>query len=393
MQLTEHDAKALLAARGIPVPSGRRCTTPDEAGSAAASLGGPAVVKAQVPAGRRGKAGGIRFAAGADEARAHAAALLGSLLGGYRVGSVRVEERLPVEREYYAAVLTDVSGAEGRPLVLFSTAGGVDVEELLASGSASLAQVHVDPCFGLHAYQARGLVQRAAAPREHADALAATLQRMYAAYWELDAELVELNPLAVTPDGRVVALDAKVRIDGNALFRHPELPARMREEEGELAALAAERGLRYVDLDGDIGIISNGAGLTMATMDLIALHGARPANFLDTGDRILHEGMADSLDIVRRRPGLKVVLINIFAGGPRCDDIAKKLVAALEGYPDWRLPLVVTLQGRLAEAGRDYLRAHPHPAVHWADDTEAAVALAVRIARGEEPRHEHPAGP
>ena len=383
MRLLEYQAKDLLSAYGVPFPERVLCRDPHDVVDAYARLavripvGAGVVLKAQVPSGRRGKGGGVRFAAGSKETSRAAGELFGMTLQGVPVTEVLLEERVAIAAEYYLGVLTDTSPTWNCPLVMFSSRGGMEVEELAAQTPELIAQVHADPAYGLHGYQARDVARLAEGTAELRPQLVEVILAAYRAYWENDAELVEINPLAVAVDGRVVALDAKITIDNSARYRHPGLKgAEMHSAEARAAAL----GLSYVELDGDIGLISNGAGLTMATMDHIGLLGGRPANFMDTGERILRNGIDDGLTLLAEKPGIRVILINVFGGGVRCDVIAEKIVEALRSRPGFPIPVVATLNGRNAEAGRSMLAQAALPGVYVLSTVDEAVDEAVRLA-------------
>jgi succinyl-CoA synthetase beta subunit len=383
MRLLEHQAKDLLSAYGVPFPERVLCRDRDEVVDAYARLvvripvGAGVVLKAQVPSGRRGKGGGIRFAAGSAEASRAAGELFGMTLQGVPVTEVLLEERVAIAAEYYLGVLTDTSPAWDCPLVMFSSRGGMEVEELAAQAPEEIVQVHADPAYGLHGYQARDVVRLAGAAAKLRPHLAEVVLAAYRAYWENDAELVEINPLAVAADGRVLALDAKITIDNSARYRHPDLKGAVIHS---VEARAAALGLSYVELDGDIGLMSNGAGLTMATMDQIGLLGGHPANFMDTGERILRNGIDDGLTLLAEKRGVKVILINVFGGGVRCDVIAEKIVEALRRRPGFPIPVVAALNGRNAEAGRSILARDAPPGVHVLPTVDEAVVEAVRLA-------------
>lgn len=381
MKLLEHQAKALLARYGVPVPRGRVLNSASQVPSVWDELtaeGQGLVLKAQVPTGRRGKAGGVVVTHNLEEAQEVAARLLGTKVAGFEVGELLAEELVPTNKELYVSVLTDTSPASPWPLIMVSAAGGIEVEELLERSPELLHRTHADPAYGLHAYQARELARKLSLEPEVQGALVNVLGALYRAYWENDAELVEINPLAVTGEGTLVALDAKVSIDNAARFRHPDLRG---AEIESVESRAASMGLSYVQLDGDIGLISNGAGLTMATMDHLALLGGRPANFLDTGERILRGGIPDGLGILLANPNVKVVLINVFGGGVRCDVIAEKIVEAVKSLPEGHVPIVVTLHGRNDTLGREIVRQAELAGVEITDTIEEALVTAVALAQ------------
>jgi succinyl-CoA synthetase beta subunit len=387
MRLLEHQAKELLGGYGVPLPQRALCRDLAEVAAAYARLvvripvGSGVVLKAQIPSGRRGRAGGVRFASSSAEAVRVAGELLDSQLLGYTVAEITLEERVAVAAELYLGVLTDTSSDWSSPLVMFSSEGGVEIEDLAARAPELILRTHADPAYGLHPYQCRDLVRRAGVPPEAQASLVDVIMAAYRAYSENDAELVELNPLAIATDGRVLALDAKVTIDNSARYRHPDL----KEAGSDSAeARAAALGLSYVELDGNIGLISNGAGLTMATMDHIGVLGGRPANFMDTGERILRNGIDDGLSLLAAKPGVDVVLINVFGGGVQCDVIAGKIIEALAKRPQFSLPLVVSLNGRNAEIGRRILSESAPAGVYVLPTVDEAVAESVRLAGRDE---------
>ena len=382
MKLLEHQATALFASYGIPIPEGRVCRTAAEVESAYEMVGPEVVLKAQVPAGRRGKEGGIWLGSGVEGALAEARRLLSSHIRGYPVKELLMEERVAVERELYLSVLTDTAGGRNCPMVMVSPEGGVDIEELASTDPASLHTVHVDPCYGLLPYQARRIVRASGlSPGLHAE-MVRIMEALYRAYIAHDAELVEINPLVVAASGderRLLALDAKMSIDNAATYRHPEIEG---AEVESVETYAASLGLSYVELDGTVGLISNGAGLTMATMDHLALLGASPANFLDTGERILRGGVPDAFGILLANPRVKVILINIFGGGVRCDVIAQKLIEAAAGLPEGHPPVVVSLNGRNDEEGRRMLADAALSGVEVYPTIDEAIATAAAQGAG-----------
>lgn len=404
MKMLEHQAKRLLAGYGVPVPKGVVCRTEAEAGAAWETLAEPArqsaagseqaegldrtvaphglVLKAQVPSGKRGKGGGILVARSAAEAREAVTHLLASEVCGFPVSEVLAEQLQPAGRELYLSVLTGTAPSNPRPMVMLSAAGGMEIEDLARESPRSIHTVHVDPAYGLLPYQARGLACRMGLDSATQAQLVKIMAAAYRAYWESDAELVEINPLAVLASGELVALDAKVTIDNAAHYRHPELEgARIDSVETRAAAL----GLSYVELEGDIGLISNGAGLTMATMDHLALLGGRPANFLDTGERVLRGGIPDGLGLLLANPAVRVVLINIFGGGVRCDVIAERIVEAVRALPVGHVPIVASLHGRNDAVGREMLAQAALPGVSVLPTIEEALQEAVRLSREPAP--------
>ncbi|HLH65178.1 MAG TPA: ADP-forming succinate--CoA ligase subunit beta [Solirubrobacteraceae bacterium] len=378
MDLLEHQGKRLLARHGLPVSPGRLASDVAGAVAAAEQLGYPCAVKAQVPTGGRGKAGGIRLASDREQARAHAEAILGMSIGGHAVQSVWVEAGAQVARELYAAVLLD-RGARS-PMAILSARGGIDIEELAASEPGAIARLHVDPLLGLQDFHGRLLAVRAGAPRELLGPLASVLRGLYRVFASEEATLVEVNPLAVTADGSLLALDAKVTLDDNAAFRHPdhaELRAQLPRDPQE--AMAAERGLTYVKLDGEVGILGNGAGLVMATLDLVAQVGGRPANFLDAGGGSKADAIEAAVEVILSDEKVRAVLFNIFGGITRCDEVARGLIEAHRRLRP-RVPFVVRLDGTNDREGRELLRAAGLEGMHVEETMEAAARRAVALA-------------
>lgn len=350
MDLYEYQGKQLFATQGIPVPDGEVAETPEAARAAAERIGGRVVVKAQVQVGGRGKAGGIKVADTPEEAETHAAAILGMDIKGHTVHQVWIEAASDIEREYYASITFD-RGAK-KPLVMLSAAGGIDIEEVAATRPGELARLHVDPLTGFQAHHGRWLAYHAKIDPAAIRDVVSVLERLYAGFISLDAMLMEINPLILTTDGRVIALDAKVTIDGNALGRHPEM-ASFQESGAEdpQERMARERGVTYVKLDGDVGILGNGAGLVMSTLDVVALAGGRPANFLDAGGGSKADDVVTALEVLLSDDKVKALLVNIFGGITRCDEVAEGLLTALDRLGA-TLPIVVRLDGTNEEEGR-----------------------------------------
>jgi succinyl-CoA synthetase beta subunit len=381
MDLLEHQAKDLFRRFGIPVPDGRVAASPAAAERVAARLGGRVVVKAQVPVGGRGKAGGIRVAEDPAAARRAAADILGMTIKGHRVRRVLVERADEIRAELYASFMLDRSAKAY--LGMASAKGGVDIEEVAASEPEAVARVHVSPLTGLRPFHLRRLVLGARLPAEARAGAERLLERMFAFLLDWDASLVEVNPMALTADGRVIALDAKVSLDDNAAYRHPEyerLFARLPMPRQE--RLAKARGLNYVKLDGEIGIIGNGAGLTMSTLDVVAGAGGRPANFLDIGGGANAETMAAGIDLILADRKVRALVVNIFGGITRCDEVARGILGALERLPGLTVPLVVRLDGTNAPEGRRILEEARHPNVVMAPTMLEAAARAVELAAG-----------
>ena len=361
MRVHEYQAKSILSKAGVPVPRGRAASTPEEAHEVALELGGAVVVKAQVHAGGRGKAGGVKVVSSAEEARQAAASLLGTRLvtaqtgpEGVPVGSVLVEEALQIQREMYAGMVID--GAAQGVVVMASEAGGMDIEEVAESTPDKLLRVAVDPLMGLMPHQGRSLAYGLGVNSDLVPAVAALLTNSYRVFQDNDCSLVELNPLVQTEDGRVLAADAKMSFDDDALFRHPgnrELvdPAQL----DPLEARAGESSISYVKLEGNVGCMVNGAGLAMATMDVTTEAGASPANFLDVGGGADEEKVAQALKIIFSDSTVKTVLVNIFGGILRCDVVAQGILTAAGAVPEAVRPMVVRMLGTNAEEGRRML--------------------------------------
>jgi succinyl-CoA synthetase beta subunit len=379
LDLHEFQGKELFRRFGIPVSEGRLATSPGEARAAAEELGCPVVVKAQVLTGGRGKAGGIKLAETPADAEARAGEILGMDIRGHTVTKVWVERAAEIEREYYLSITFDRSAKKA--LLIFTTQGGVDIEEVAASSPEALVRLHVDPLEGCHPWHARRLVYEAgvADPSEQKQ-IAAIVAKLYDAFVGCEATLCEINPLIVTPDGEVRALDAKLTVDDNALFRHPDI-AEMRDVAAAdpLEALAREKGVTYVKLDGDVGVLGNGAGLTMATVDVVTFAGGRPADFCDLGGGGDAQGVVDALDVIVRDPQVRSIFFNIFGGITRCDEVARGILQAVEQMAI-ELPIVVRLDGTNAEEGRRLLREAAAENVHaeatMLDGARRAVELA-----------------
>jgi succinyl-CoA synthetase beta subunit len=353
VDLLEYQGKQLFARHGVPVPSGRPAETVDEAVAAADAIGYPCVVKAQVQIGGRGKLGGIKVAKERDEARQHADAILGMDIRGLRVHEVWIEEASEIEAEYYASIVFDRSAKA--PLILFSTRGGVDIEQVAEEDPGAIASLHVDPLLGFQQFQGRRLAFEAGIDADLVRPLTALLRNLYEAFVGEDAMLIEVNPLIVTPERELRALDAKVTLDGNALFRHPDNAAlRNPSAEDAQEQMAKERGLTYVKLDGDIGILGNGAGLVMSTLDVVAQAGGRPANFLDAGGGSKADAIVAAVEVILSDAKVRAVLFNIFGGITRCDEVARGLIEAFERVQP-RVPFVVRLDGTNDEEGRQLL--------------------------------------
>ena len=379
MDLYEYQGKQLFARHGIPVSAGRLATSPEEARAAAEELGGPVVVKAQVLTGGRGKAGGIKLAADADEAQARAGEILGLDIRGHVVRRLWIEQASEIAKEYYLSVTFD--RGEKKLLLMFTTQGGVDIEEVAAKSPDALVRLHVDPLEGFHPWQARRLVYGAAvSDAKEQKQIAAIVGKLYEAFIECDAMLCEINPLIVTPEGEVRALDSKFTVDDNALYRHPDI-AEMRDVEAAdpLESLAREKQVTYVKLDGEVGVLGNGAGLTMSTVDVVTFAGGRPANFCDLGGGGDAEGVVDALEVITRDPQVKAIFFNIFGGITRCDEVARGILQALDRI-EIDYPIVVRLDGTNAEEGRRILAQAAPPNLHVEPTMLDAARRAVELA-------------
>src|SRR5438105_1532709 len=356
MDLFEYQGKQYFARFGIPVSPGGVADTVDEAVAQADRVGYPVVVKAQVQVGGRGKAGGIKLASNADEARTHARNILGMDIRGHTVHRLWIERASDIKREYYASFTLD-RGAR-KHLGMVSARGGVDIEQVAAEDPQAIARLHVNPVTGLSENEARKLVNEAGLDAEARSGAAEILMKLYRCFVEGDADLVEINPLVLTPDGRVHALDAKVSLDNNAEFRHPEWQEyKATEVLDERERLARSKGLQYIGLSGSVGIIANGAGLAMSTLDVVNQAGGPPANFLDVGGRAAANVMANALEVINTDLNVQSILINIFGGITRGDEVANGIVQALQRV-EIKAPIVIRIDGTNAEQAREILQAH-----------------------------------
>jgi len=378
MDLLEYMGKEVFARYDIPVSKGMICTTPDEAEDAAADIGGQVVVKAQVQVGGRGKAGGIQLADSPAQAREHASKILGMDIKGHTVERVWVEASTDIADEYYAAILLD--RREGRPLAMCSAEGGVDIEEVAERDPEAIRRIHIDPLVGFKAFHANYLVGTldAGARKGAAEIFA----KLYRAFVDGDCSLVEVNPLVLTTDGRVHALDAKVTVDDNAFFRHDDyLAYRDILVTDDQEKIAMEKDIAYVKLDGSVGVLGNGAGLVMSTLDVVNHAGGKPANFLDVGGGASADQISAALEIILGDPQVRSVLVNIFGGITRCDLVAQGIIEAL-GRVELKVPMVVRLDGTNAEAGRKLLADAQLDRVEAAPTMLQAAQLAVEHAGG-----------
>ena len=380
MNLHEYQAKRLFAEHGVPIPEGDVATTPEQARALARELGGKVVVKAQVLTGGRGKAGGVKLADDPDEAEEMARQILGMDIKGFTVHKVLIDRQAPgVRQEIYLAVLIDRE--KRRPMMMASAAGGMDIEEVAATTPEKIFRAHVDPNLGLRGYQTTYLAAGMDLPRDLWRDFHRVAVGLYESFVANDASLAEINPLMITGENKLLAVDGKMSIDDNALFRHPEL-AEMRDTEEEPPAEREARtnGLSYIKLDGEIGCMVNGAGLAMATMDIIKLHGGEPANFLDIGGNATPESVTAALRIILTDPNVKSVLFNIFGGIVRGDEVARGIVQALEQV-ETDVPMVVRLLGTNAEEGlRILAEADMETATKLTEAAQKAVAAAEKRA-------------
>jgi succinyl-CoA synthetase beta subunit len=379
MKLFEYEAKNIFSRYNLPVPKGWRARFPDEAKKLALEIGKPVVVKSQVLVAGRGKAGGIKFANNSDEAESATKELLGLEIKGTKVRSLLIEEKLDIKKEYFLSVAVDRSAK--CYTILASSEGGVDIEEVAEKYPEKIIRYRIDPIYGFNEYEARKIAKKLGFDGARLSQIASIAYKLARVAVDYDAELVEINPLVEDVNGNFVAADARIIVDDNSLFRHPELEQRMEEGEGELTALeieAKKRNLAYVDLDGDIGIMGNGAGLVMATLDLVQLYGGRPANFLDIGGGADVEATKSGLKIVLSKPSVKVVLINILGGITRCDEVAKGITETL-GELTVKKPLVIRIVGTREDEGKRVLS---DAGIKVLESMTEAVAEAVKIARG-----------
>jgi succinyl-CoA synthetase beta subunit len=379
VDLYEYQGKELFKRHGIPVSDGRLATTPDEAAAAASELGGQVVVKAQVLTGGRGKAGGIKLAEGPDDAREKAEQILGMDINGHVVRKLWIEKASDIANEYYLSLTFD-RGAK-KPLFMFTTEGGIDIEEVAEKTPEKLVRLHIDPFEGFQPWQGRRLIYGAGVEDANEQKqILSIVGKLYDTFVSNDALLTEINPLIVTPDGEVKALDSKFTVDDAALFRHPDI-AEMRDLEAvpPEERAAREKGVTYVKLDGEVGILGNGAGLVMSTLDVIALAGGRPANFCDLGGGGDAEGVVDALEVITADPQVKSIFFNVFGGITRCDEVARGILAALDRMTIEH-PIVVRLDGTNAEEGRAILDeaspANLHVEPTMLDAARRAVELA-----------------
>jgi succinyl-CoA synthetase beta subunit len=380
MDLLEYQGKQLFARHGVAVPAGVPASSVEDAVDAADAVGYPCVVKAQVQVGGRGKLGGIKVARDRHEALAHARAILGMDIRGLRVHEVWVEEASHIAAEYYASVILDRSAQAA--LVMLSTKGGMDIEAVAASDPGAIASLHVDPLLGLQDFHGRRLAFAAGVDADLVRPVSAMLAKLYEVYIGEEALLVEVNPLIVTPQRALRALDAKVTLDENALFRHPENAAlRNPAAEDPQERMAKERGLTYVKLDGDIGILGNGAGLVMSTLDVVTQAGGHPANFLDAGGGSKADAIVAAVEVILSDDKVRAVLFNIFGGITRCDEVARGLIEAFERVVP-AVPFVVRLDGTNDVEGRRLLAEAGLPGLHVEATMDGAAVRVVDLVAG-----------
>ncbi|HYD52494.1 MAG TPA: ADP-forming succinate--CoA ligase subunit beta [Gemmatimonadaceae bacterium] len=377
MNIHEYQAKELLRAEGVPIPPGEVATTPEQAEAIARRFGGAVVVKAQVHAGGRGKAGGVKLAKSPEEARARAQAILGMQIKGLTVEKVLVTAAADIASEAYVGIILD--RATKKPVFMVSPAGGIDIEEVAATTPEKILKLPVDTRFGLMGYQANRLGFFLFDDVKKVRAAARIMTQLYAAFMKNGASLAEINPLVVTPGDEVIALDAKISIDDNELDRHPELEA-LRDESAEAPSEvdARKANLTFIKLDGDVGCVVNGAGLAMATMDLVKYYGGEPANFLDIGGSSNPEKVVNALRIITADPNVKAILFNIFGGITRTDDVANGIVTATKQNP-LKVPIVIRLTGTNEEIAMQILKENGFSA---SSDMDEAVKQAVALAKG-----------
>ena len=384
MDLFEYQARDLFESHQIPVLAGAVATTPEQAHAAATKIGGKVVVKAQVKVGGRGKAGGVKLAENADDAKTKAAAILGMDIKGHTVNKVMIAQAAPIDSEYYLAILLD--RANRNFLVMASVAGGMEIEEVAHKTPEKLAKVGINPNIGIDKAKAVEIAKGGQFPADVIDQVADVLVKLWQAFIKEDATLMEINPLVKTSDGKVIALDGKVTLDDNSGFRHPEHEVLVdHESTNPLEKLAKEKDLNYVKLDGQVGIIGNGAGLVMSTLDVVAyageIYGVKPANFLDIGGGASAEVMANGLSIILGDSDVRSVFVNVFGGITACDAVANGIVQALDMLGSKATkPIVVRLDGNNVELGRKILNDANHPLVEQLETMDGAAAKAAELA-------------
>jgi succinyl-CoA synthetase beta subunit len=379
VDLYEYQGKQLFARFGVPVSEGKLATTPEEARAAAEEIGGPVVVKAQVLTGGRGKAGGVKLADDPADAETKAREILGLDINGHVVRRLWIEQASEIAKEYYLSITFDRGTKQ--PLFMLTTEGGVEIEQVAEENPDALARLHIDPLEGFQSYQARRLIYGAGiTDAGEQKQLLGIIEKLYACFIGADAMLTEINPLIVTPEGEVRALDSKFTVDDSALFRHPDI-AEMRDVEAAdpQERLAREKGVTYVKLDGEVGILGNGAGLSMSTVDVVVVAGGRPANFCDLGGGGDAQGVVDALEVITSDDQVRSIFFNIFGGITRCDEVARGILAALEQMKI-ELPIVVRLDGTNADEGRRILAEAAPPNLYVEPTMLEAAQRAVELA-------------
>jgi succinyl-CoA synthetase beta subunit len=378
MKIHEYQAKEIFARAGIPVPSGKVASTVAEAVEIAESASRPVMVKAQVHVGGRGKAGGIQYAENVEAVRVWAQKILGMDIKGLKVGKVLITEAVDILTESYVGIIID--RASKSPVIMVSPAGGIDIEEVAAKTPQKIHKLAVDPTFGLKAYQARDLAVKLYRDIAQVRQTADIIMKLYDIYWKIDASLVEINPLITTPDKKVIALDAKINIDDNGLFRQKEIAGMRDLDSEEPSEVEAREGdLSFVKLNGNIGCIVNGAGLAMATMDLVKHYGGDPANFLDIGGSSSPQKVLTAMRIILREPNVRAILINIFGGITRCDDVANGIVMAYEELKP-EVPIVVRLTGTNEDLAKKILKSVN---LQFGDTLDDVVKKAIQLSEVE----------
>lgn len=382
MKLYEASAKKVFQEFGLSIPKGRLVTDPLDTQKVVEEVGVPCVMKAQVLAGGRGKGGAIRFAGSVEEARETVQSMLSSRFKGFPIRRVLIEEKLDIDKEFFMGIVTDRDLES--PLIIVSPVGGVEIEEIAKRTPAKVARIPVNPVFGLADYEARLAFFRAGLPSKVFPSFVDTLKRLYRVYWACEAELTEANPLVLTTDGRLICADARLNIDDSALFRHPKLKEAKIIDPEDPEALSKGR-FNYVPLEGNIGIISSGAGSCMATMDLVHEKGGKPACFLD-GHLTMKPGTAQAaIGLLASRPEVNVILISTYTGG-RCEKVAERIIDAMKNLSQLRIPVVVRLQGRNEDEAQEILKSYDSPLLKIAKSPLEAAEMAVRL--GE--KHEYP---
>ncbi len=374
MKFLEYQAKKVFAEAGIPTLKGIVARTPEQARRAAEELGGAAVVKAQVPIGGRGKAGGVAVVKSAADAEREAARILSMEIRGYPVKELLIEQAADIKAEFYLGVTVD--RAKQAPVLILSPAGGMDIEEVAETRPDQVIKVWIDPLLGLQSFQVREACYRAKVAPELVKPMSDLIQKVVRVFYQTDAMLVEINPLALLGSGELVALDGKLEMDDNARYRHPGVEGADEQEEHPLERKAKEYGFAYVKLDGEVGIIGNGAGLVMTTLDMIQRNGGKPANFLDIGGGAKAEVVKNALSVVLSDPSVKSVLINVFGGITRCDEVAKGLLSVLQEM-EVKTPIVVRLAGTREKEGRELLQGS---GLATAESFQEAAKKAVELA-------------